>query len=81
MPSAIERVIAFHIARLKDKSAEVRLKSIHELELLEAVEAFGPLEELYRSESDPQVKEAARLLGRKLYRKMHAQKEQGGGAG
>ncbi len=80
MPSAIERVIAFHIARLKDKSPEVRLKSIHELELLEAVEAFDALEELYRSESDPRVKEAARKLGRKLYLKRQAQKPQGGTA-
>ncbi len=80
MPSAIERVIAFHIARLKDKSPEVRLKSIHELELLEAVEAFDALEELYRRESDPRVKEAARKLGRKLYLKRQAQKPQGGTA-
>ncbi len=79
MPSAIERMIAYHIARLKDKNPEVRLKSIHELDLLEAVEAFDALEALYRSESDPQVKEAARQLGRKLYLKMQAQKKQSGG--
>lgn len=70
MPSATERMIAFHIARLEDKNSEVRLKAIRELELLNAVEAYSALEALYRRESDPAVKEAARNLGRKLYQQI-----------
>lgn len=80
MPTATERMIAFHIARLQDKNPEVRLKSIRELELLNAVEAFDALETLYHNETDPAVKEAARTLGRKLFKQMRAQKSGPGGA-
>ncbi len=80
MPTATERMIAFHIARLKDKNPEVRLKSIRELELLNAVEAFSALEALYHNESDPAVKEAARKLGVKLFKQLRSRGSQQGGA-
>lgn len=73
MASATERMIAYHIARLDDKNSEVRLKAIHELDLLNAVQALDDLEALYRRESDPDVKAAARALGRKLFRLKKAQ--------
>lgn len=70
--SATDRMIAYHIERLKDKNPEVQLKSIRELELLEAVEAFDALEAVYKSDTDETVREAARQLGLKLYKKKKA---------
>ena len=65
--SATERMIAFHIARLKDKNPQVRIKSIQELELLEATMAFGLLEELFRNDPDPDVRVAAQQAGKTLF--------------
>lgn len=71
--SATDRMIAYHIARLQDKNPEVRLKSIHELDLLNAVSAMDALEALYRQETDDAVRKAARQLGLKLYKLKKAQ--------
>lgn len=71
--SAVERVIAYHIARLQDKNPSVRLASIRELELLDAVGALNALEALYFQEPDETVRQAAQALGRKLYRLKKAQ--------
>jgi len=38
-----KKLLAFHIARLKDKNADVRLKSIHELAQLGDAEALPVL--------------------------------------
>lgn len=66
--SAVDRMIAYHIARMQDKNPDVRLRSIQELILLEAVQALDALEALYHNESDAVVREAARQAGLKLYR-------------
>lgn len=68
--SATQRLIAYHLARLSDKNPDVRIRSIRELALLEATEAYKPLEALYRSEPDPAVRQAAQEAGRALYLKM-----------
>jgi HEAT repeat protein len=68
--SAIERMIAYHMARLKDKNPQVRIKSIEELALLEATEAFNLMEELYHNDPDGAVRKAAQRAGRTLYLKM-----------
>lgn len=67
MSSARERIVAFHLARLKDKSAQVRLRAIDELLLLGATEAYPALEELFHNDPDPAVKKRAQEAGRKLY--------------
>ena len=69
MASATERMIAFHMARLADKNPQVRLKSIEELALLEAVEAFESLESLYRNDPEESVRLAAQKAGRVLFLK------------
>lgn len=66
--SATERMIAYHISRLKDKSPEVRVKSIEELALLEATETLELMEELYRNDPDQAVRLAAQKAGRVLFR-------------
>jgi HEAT repeat protein len=67
MPSAKERMIAYHLARLKDKSPDVRVKSIEELALLQATQALSALEETFRTDPDEEVRKAAQKAGRELW--------------
>jgi len=60
MPSLLE----YHILRLKDKNPAVRLKSINELRLLGDPAAMEPLEQLFRSDPEPEVRKAAQVAGR-----------------
>ncbi len=52
--SASEKLIAYHMLRLSDKSPSIRIQSIEELALLEATEAYSALETLFR-ESEPEI--------------------------
>jgi HEAT repeat protein len=63
MPNLLE----YHLARLKDKNSEVRLKSINELRLLADPAAMEPLEQVFRTDSDPEVRKAAQEAGREIF--------------
>ncbi len=75
MPNLVE----YHIARLKDKNPEVRIKSARELGLIGDPVALEALEELFRSETIPEVKRAAQEAGLAIYQKQKQQQEGGGG--
>ena len=77
--SAVERMIAFHLERLKDKNPSVRLKSIEELTLLEATGALEALENVFRNDPDESVRLAAKKAGRTLYFKLKEQEDDSGG--
>jgi hypothetical protein len=79
--SAVERMIAFHLERLKDKNAEVRLKSIEELVLLEATSALETLESVFRNDPDETVRLAAKRAGRVLYFKLKERENNDGSGG
>ncbi len=61
------RVVDYHIGRLKDKSPEVRLKSINELKLLGDPAALEPLEEVFHSDPEPEVRKAAQAAGLEIF--------------
>ena len=63
------RVVDYHIGRLKDKSPDVRLKSINELKLIGDAAALEPLEQLFHTDSDPEVRKAAQIAGRDIFLK------------
>ena len=67
--AADKRVVAYHIGRLKDKRAEVRLASIAELAELADADALPALEEVYRGDEDASVRRAAQLAGRAIFAK------------
>lgn len=69
--SVTERLTAYHLARLKDKNPQVRLRSIQELALLEATDAIDALEAIYRNDPDADVRKAAQEAGRALFLKKH----------
>ncbi len=73
--SATERMIAYHLSRLKDKRPDVRIKSIQELALLQATQAFDALEEIFRTDDNPLVRKAAQEAGKTLYLLRKAQEK------
>lgn len=72
--SVNKRILAYHIGRLQDKSADVRLKAIAELALIGDVEALEPLQELFRNDPDTDVRKAAQEAGRSIFLKQQGQK-------
>lgn len=77
--SQIEKIVQFHINRLKDKSVEVQLKSIQELQLLgaQAEAAMPALRELFETSENAEVKRAAQQAGITIYTKSKEAEEQG----
>lgn len=67
MSSMSKKILAFHVARLKDKNKDVRIKSIQELIALSDREALSALEALYKSETDPEVRKIAQEAGLKIF--------------
>ncbi len=71
----LNRVIDYHIGRLKDKNPDIRLKSINELKLIGDPAALEPLEQLYRSDPDPEVRKAAQAAGLEIFLKQRKKEE------
>jgi len=69
-----KRLVQYHIGRLKDKNPDVRLKAIQELSLLGDPEALEVLQEVYRADSDVEVRRAAQEAGRAIYLRQQAAK-------
>jgi len=68
-----KQLVKYHIARLQDKDAKVRLKSIKELELLSDAHALEPLEQVFKTDSDADVRRAAQEAGRTIFRNLKSQ--------
>lgn len=62
-----KKLVTYHISRLKNKSPEVRLKSIQELAELGDPEALEALQEAFRTDPDLEVRKAAQEAGRIIY--------------
>jgi HEAT repeat protein len=69
-----KKLVAYHIARLRDRSAEVRLRSIQELAQLGDAEALQALRAVYEHDSVPEVRQAAQEAGRAIFRKQKGSK-------
>ena len=78
MASSEEKVIQYHISRLKDKNPEVLLKTIKALVEYgeKAKDALPLLEELFKNSGDPDVKKAAQQAGRVIFLKVKEAEEQ-----
>jgi hypothetical protein len=69
MATSEEKMIEFHISRLKDKQPDVLLRTIQELVNFgaKAERALPALEALYKSNADANVREAAHKAGRTIF--------------
>ncbi|MDZ4770401.1 MAG: HEAT repeat domain-containing protein [Chloroflexota bacterium] len=65
--STEKKLLAYHLGRLIDKNAEVRLRSIEELVALGDMEALPTLEALFRNDLDENVRKAAQEAGRAIF--------------
>jgi len=65
--SVNKRLVEYHIARLEDKNAEVRVKAIKELELLADPDVLDTLKNIFDTDPDPDVRAAAREAGRTIF--------------
>mgnify|MGYP006283950715 CR=1 FL=1 len=64
-----ERIIEYHINRLKDKNPDARLKAIEELRLLEAIEALDALRDIYENDPNDDIRQSAKQAGKEIYQK------------
>lgn len=71
--SVNDKIVAYHIARLNDRSAEVRLKSIQELAELGDSTALDALQQTFRTDADLEVRKAAQEAGRAIFLKSQRQ--------
>ena len=71
----MKQVVQYHIARLKDKSKDARLKTINELVLLEDADALEALKDVFKNDVDEDVRKAAQQAGRELFLKVRAKQE------
>lgn len=63
-----QKLLEYHIARLKDKRPEIRLQSIQELVLLNDVGALEALRDVFDSDADVEVRKAAQEAGRTIFK-------------
>lgn len=70
MASSQEKVLAFHMSRLKDKRPDVQLNAITELESMGAAaeDAMPALRECYLTAADEAVKAAAQRAGLAIFK-------------
>jgi len=62
-----QKLLEYHIGRLKDKRAEIRLQSIQELILLNDAGALEALRNVYATDGDAEVKKVAQEAGRIIF--------------
>lgn len=63
-----QKLLEYHIGRLKDKRVDVRLQSIQELVLLNDVGALEALREVFTNDGDIEVRKAAQEAGRVIFK-------------
>lgn len=71
-----KQIVEYHIARLKDKNPQARIKSINELVLIGDASALEALREVFENDADEDVRKSAQSAGRELFKKIRAQSEQ-----
>ncbi len=62
-----QKLLEYHISRLKDKRVEVRLQSIQELVLLNDAGALEALRDVFSNDNDADVRKAAQEAGRVIF--------------
>lgn len=67
--SVNKKLVTYHVGRLKDKNTDVRLKSIAELKELGDPEALEALQEVFKHDTDLEVRKAAQEAGRAIFLK------------
>jgi HEAT repeat protein len=70
----VKKLVEYHISRLKDKNASIRLEAIQELELLQDIDSLEALQNIFNNDPDEDVRRAAQQAGRKIFIKHNRSK-------
>lgn len=70
--SVTEKIVAYHVGRLKDKNPDIRLKSIDELAQLGSAEALDALRAVFETDPVLEVRRAAQDAGRAIFLKQQS---------
>jgi len=62
-----EQLLNYHLNRLKNKSRDVRLTAVEELRKLGDAAALEPLREVFKTDSDIEVRKAAQAAGKDIF--------------
>ncbi len=68
-----KKIVAYHISRLQDKSADVRLKAISELRQFADQDALQALRDVFENDGEIAVRKAAQEAGRAVFLKIKEQ--------
>lgn len=74
MTNTQKKIVQYHISRLRDRQREVRLASIRELEEMGDSDALEPLQNVFLSDTDIEVRRAAQAAGRNIFLKSRGRK-------
>jgi HEAT repeat protein len=72
--STQKKILQYHIGRLRDRQREVRLASIRELEDMGDPDALEPLQNVFATDVDIDVRRAAQAAGRNIFLKSRGRK-------
>ena len=67
------RLLEYHLSRLKDKSPAARISAIQELVHIGDSSVLEALQEVYKTDPDEEVRKAAQKAGREIFLKTHAE--------
>jgi HEAT repeat protein len=67
------RLLEYHLSRLKDKNPQARINSIQELVHLGDSSVLEALQEVYKTDPDEEVRKAAQKAGREIFMKTRAE--------
>ncbi|MEZ4667782.1 MAG: HEAT repeat domain-containing protein [Anaerolineae bacterium] len=73
MTTPNKRIVTYLIARLQDKSRDIRLKSIAELSLIPDEDALNALKIIVEKDTDTDVRKAALEAARQIFIKIKEQ--------
>lgn len=74
MASTQKKILQYHVGRLRDRQREVRLASIRELEDMGDPDALEPLQNVFVTDVDIEVRRAAQAAGLNIFLKSRGRK-------
>ncbi len=75
MMNSEKKIIDYHISRLQDRDADIRLRSVEDLAVVGDEDALNALKALYETETHENVRKAIKTAGRQIFMRLREQKE------
>lgn len=69
------KLLEYHLSRLKDKSPQARINAIQELVHLGDSSVLDALQEVYKTDPDEDVRKAAQKAGREIFLKTRTEEK------